>query len=79
MFQADADWYAKLIHNAVRNRGWWVLPKGMLFRRFFRFRGRSFGEWLKGMPLGLLSFFFDLPVFLVANRSLKKTGGVGYW
>lgn len=75
----DPAWYGKLMANSIRNHGWWVLPRGMLFRRFAgRSRpgrpGRS--KWLAGAIGG---FIFDVLVFVAANRRLKKLDSIGYW
>lgn len=75
----DPDWYGKYINNEIRNRGWWVLPRGMLFRRFATLRNMPLQNKLKKMPLALLAFLFDLWVFLVANNRLKKGRAIGFW
>lgn len=73
----DPDWYAKLITNSIRTRGWWVLPGGMLFRRFeARKRGTLGAKWLLK---ALVGFALDLPVCLAANRRIKKLDSIGYW
>lgn len=75
----DPDWYKKFIHNEIRNRGWWVIPRGMLFRRFTGLRDMTLRDKLKRMPLALLVFLFELSVFLAANSRLKKGGAIGFW
>lgn len=75
----DPDWYKTYIQNEIKNRGWWVLPRGMLFRRFSGFRDFPLRKKLKRMPFASLTFLFDLLVFLVANRRLKKSGAIGFW
>ncbi|KAF0162133.1 MAG: family 2 glycosyl transferase [Rhodocyclaceae bacterium] len=75
----DARWYPALIENAIRNHGWWVLPRGMLFRRFSGHRrNRDLGT-LRWLALATAGFLFDLPVFLAANRKLKRGNVIGYW
>jgi glycosyltransferase involved in cell wall biosynthesis len=75
----DPRWYPRLIDNAIRNHGWWVLPRGMLFRRFTGARrNRGIGR-LKWLALATAGFLLDLPVFLAANRKLKSGKAIGYW
>lgn len=75
----DAQWYPNLIANAIRNHGWWVLPRGMLFRRFSgRKRDRGLGR-LRWLAVAVAGFLLDLPVFLAANRKLKRDNVIGYW
>jgi glycosyltransferase involved in cell wall biosynthesis len=75
----DPQWYPKLVANAVRNHGYWVLPRGMLFRRFNGFdRNHGFG-WIKWLLVALTGFILDVAVFIAANRRLKKNNAIGYW
>jgi len=75
----DPRWYPTLIDNAIRNHGWWVLPRGMLFRRFSGARRNHGVGRLKWLVIAVAGFLFDLPVFLAANRKLKRGNGIGYW
>ena len=75
----DPDWYSKYIDNEIRQRGWWVLPPGMVFRSFERLRNRSPLATLKGMAWVLPLFLFDFAVCVAANRALKKRAAVGFW
>ncbi len=75
----DPRWYPTLIDNAIRNHGWWVLPRGMLFRRFSGARRNQGVGRLKWLLIAVAGFLFDLPVFLAANRKLKKGKAIGYW
>lgn len=77
--EQDPKWYPNLMDNSIRNHGWWVLPRGMLFRRFSA-RGESRGRGsLKWLAVAVIGFLLDLPVFLAANRKLKRGNVVGYW
>jgi glycosyltransferase involved in cell wall biosynthesis len=75
----DSSWYPRFIENTIRNHGAWVLPRGMLFRRFARFKHYRGLGLVKGSLFAMLGFLLDLPVFIAANRRLKKGGAVGYW
>lgn len=74
--ERDPSWYEKLMANAIRARGWWVLPSDMLLRRFARKR-RSRGA--AGLIKALVGFALDLPVCIAANRRLKRLDSIGYW
>ncbi|MBV8742951.1 MAG: glycosyltransferase [Sinobacteraceae bacterium] len=78
LLDKDPHWYERFVANAVQVRGWWVLPRGMLFRRFAGLSKRSRG-WVPGMALACVGFMLDLPIFLVANRRLKKGRSIGFW
>lgn len=74
--ERDPAWYEKLMANSIKARGWWVLPRGMLFGRFAR-KWRSSGA--KGLLTALVGFALDLPVCVAANRRLKRLDSIGYW
>jgi glycosyltransferase involved in cell wall biosynthesis len=77
--ESDPDWYRKYIDNEIRQRGWWVLPKGMVFRSFARLRDLTLRNKLKWMPLVLPLFLFDIAICVAANNLLKKRAAVGFW
>lgn len=76
LLERDPAWYEKLMTNSIRARGWWVLPGGMLFRRFAAAKGSRSIKWLLK---ALVGFALDLPVCLAANRRIKKLDAIGYW
>jgi len=75
----DPNWYATLMANAVRNRGWWVLPEGTLLRRLHGLKHKRGIGLLKSLPIATVGLLLDLPVFLVANHKLKSANAIGYW
>jgi glycosyltransferase involved in cell wall biosynthesis len=75
----DPNWYSMLMQNSIRNRGWWVLPRGMLWRRFSNYGSHHGLRRLRWVVLALVGFALDLPVFLVANRRIKRSNVIGYW
>jgi glycosyltransferase involved in cell wall biosynthesis len=75
----DPQWYEHLMTNSIRNHGWWVLPRGMLFRRFHGLKYKRGIDRLKSLPLATVGLLLDLPVFVAANRKLKGDGAIGYW
>jgi hypothetical protein len=77
--EKDPEWYAKLMRNSIRARGWWVLPRGMLFRRFSGCTARSRGNLVRSLAVAVVGFLLDVPVFLAANHRIKTNYSVGYW
>lgn len=76
----DSGWYSKILDNAVRNHGWWVLPHGMLFSRFSKVKkSDGLGSKLKSTIIALMIFPLDLAVCLTANHKLKNGTTVGFW
>jgi glycosyltransferase involved in cell wall biosynthesis len=75
----DPDWYRKYIDNEIRQRGWWVLPRGMVFRSFDRLRNLTLRNRLQRIPVVVALFLFDLAVCVAANNLLKKRAAVGFW
>jgi glycosyltransferase involved in cell wall biosynthesis len=76
---ADPDWYRRLIENQIRNHGWFVLPRGMLWRRFASLRGIGWRRILRRLPLALAGTLLDIPVFWAANRRLRSGRALGFW
>ena len=77
--EKDPSWYPTLIDNSIKNHGFWVLPRGMLFRRFSRFKYYSGLGLVKCTLIVTVGFLLDLAVFIAANRRLKRGSIVGYW
>ena len=77
--EKDSSWYPRFINNTIKNHGVWVLPRGMLFRRFSRFSSYRGLKLVKWALLAIVGFLLDLPVFIAANHRLKKGDAVGYW
>lgn len=77
--EKDPSWYPRFIDNSIRNHGFWVLPRGMLFRRFSGYKNKRGLGLVKWALIAIVGFLLDLPVFIAANRRLKKGGVVGYW
>jgi glycosyltransferase involved in cell wall biosynthesis len=77
--EQDPDWYPNLMANAIRNHGRWVLPRGMLLRRFSGLRQNRAADLPKRLAIATIGLMLDLPVFVVANRKLKRENAIGFW
>ena len=75
----DPDWYRKYLRNVVLNKGWWVLPRGMLFGRFYSLKKSSGIKKINKAFVLTVSLLFDLPVFILANKKIKSGQAIGYW
>jgi glycosyltransferase involved in cell wall biosynthesis len=75
----DPAWYRKLMANAIRNRGWWVLPRGMFFGRFTNLKEKRGLGLLRSLPMATARFLVDVPVLVIANHKLKSENAIGYW
>jgi len=77
----NPSWYQEFILNTIRNRGYWVLPNGMLFRRLKSLSFQRLGviRALLHVPLAMLLFAFDFPVLFTANKKLRNGTAIGYW
>jgi glycosyltransferase involved in cell wall biosynthesis len=76
---ADPDWYPKLMANSIRSRGFWVLPGGLLRRRFEALAGKRGRELARALPVAAAGFLLDVPVCIAANYKLKRQNAIGYW
>ncbi|MES2949399.1 MAG: glycosyltransferase family 2 protein [Pseudomonadota bacterium] len=75
----NPKWYESVLNNQIANRGWWVLPRGMLFRRFDALNGKPLVRKISRLPITLIAFCLDIPVFIAANRTIKKRQAIGFW
>ena len=76
---ADPTWYRRTIENQIRNRGWFVIPRDMVFRRFASLRRVGWRGVLRRLPVALAGTLLDLPTFWIANRKLKSGQALGFW
>lgn len=76
---ADPTWYRRTIENQIRNRGWFVLPRGTLFQRLASLRGVGWHSALRRLPLVLVGTLLDIPTFWLANRKLRSGQAFGFW
>lgn len=75
----DPQWFRKLLQRRIDEKGWWVLPKGILLGRLRQLKGLSIARALRRTPVILLGVGFDLFTHLAANRILKKKGSENVW
>lgn len=75
----DPTWFKSFVKNEIRNRGFWVLPRGMLFRRLSPIVRAPFMSAARKLPIAFMAFIFDVFVLTSANRKLKSGKAIGFW
>lgn len=75
----DPTWFDQVVRSHIAARGAWVLPRGMLFRRFSPFQPRHLSDLPRQLVASLAGFALDAPAMLLANRVLKRGQGQHYW
>lgn len=76
---ADPTWYRRTIENQIKNRGWYVLPRGTLTQRLASLRGIGWHRAVSRLPLVLAGTLLDIPTFWLANRKLRSGQALGFW
>lgn len=70
--QEDPIWVDRLIQTRVAQKGWWIIPKELLLRRFQSLRYVAFPKKLLLLPVSLLAFGADLIVCIQVNSNLHR-------
>jgi glycosyltransferase involved in cell wall biosynthesis len=76
---ADPTWYRRTIENQIKNRGWFVFPRGMMFQRFTSMRGLNWQRKLRRLPVVLVGTLLDIPTYWMASRKLRSGRALGFW
>ena len=76
---ADPTWYRRTLENQIRSRGWFVIPRDMVLRRFASLRSVSWRRALSRLPLAFAGTLLDIPTFWLANRKLRNGQALGFW
>ena len=75
----DPRWLRILIQQAIKEKGWWLIPSSSLFRRFRNLRCHSLYRALLGFPFAVIAFPIDFLACFLANKEIRRGGGLGYW
>ncbi|MBE7382482.1 MAG: glycosyltransferase [Leptolyngbya sp. SIO1E4] len=79
MNSKEPQWLERVFKESIKNKGFWVTPKGILTRRLSNVRStKGFKRLIKAFAIPV-SFGFDFLASLLANLEIRKSGGVGYW
>jgi glycosyltransferase involved in cell wall biosynthesis len=77
--EQDPLWLNKLIQAAVKEKGWWLIPRSILIRRFKSLLHKPPQQAIALLPLATISFIADLILSFQANLELHQGAGIGYW
>ncbi|NEQ67141.1 MAG: glycosyltransferase [Symploca sp. SIO2D2] len=77
--EQDPLWLNKLIQNAIQKKGWWLIPKFTLIRRFKSLWQKPPHKAILFFPLAMTAFLVDLLLSFQANLELHQGSGMGYW
>lgn len=75
----DPEWFKKLLSEQVRQRGWWVMPKGVLLRRARFLRNLPVLSAVRLLPAAAVAMLVDVVVHVDANSRLKSGRVKGLW
>lgn len=79
LIEGRPEWMAEYLNNTIKNKGFWVLPRGMVTKRLTELKGKHPIGDFKTCAAAVLRFLFGLPLCLVANHKLKSGDGIGFW
>jgi hypothetical protein len=77
--EEDPQWFVKLLGEKIEEKGWWVLPEGVVTLRLKQLKGLPLWKAAVKLPVALAGFGLDLCTHLAANRRLRKKRLAGIW
>lgn len=77
--QSKPDWYARMMSNEIKARGFWVIPAAVVFRRWASWARLPLTKKVSRLPLTIAAFAFDLIVMNIANWRMVTGRAVGFW
>jgi hypothetical protein len=75
----DPLWLNTLVADELKKGRYFVINNRVLLTRFNRFRTLPLLERLRKTPIFVLSFMFDVAVFITANALMRRGAGAGFW
>ena len=79
LIENDSNWLNKFLGNTIQNKGFWVLPKGVLFAPLSALKNKHWIKDFKSVAAALLRFAIKFPICIVANHKIKKGEAIGFW
>ena len=79
MNQENRLWLNDFVKDSLADKGWWVIPIFLVFRRFRSLKNHSLLNAVLRVPISTLAFIVDLNIFIRANKKLKSEIIVNYW
>ena len=79
LIEKEPDWLQAFISNTVKNKGFWVLPRGTLSKGIRSLRGKSLLRHYKSYISVCFRLAVNFPLFLIANHKIKSGKAIGFW
>jgi len=77
--EQDPFWLNKLVQTAIKTKGWWLIPKFILTRRFQSLAYKPFLKSILLFPLVMVAFIVDLFLSFQVNLEMQNRGGFNNW
>jgi glycosyltransferase involved in cell wall biosynthesis len=77
--EQDPLWIAKIIQKAITEKGWWLIPRFVLIRRFLSLLNKPLHKAILLLPVAIIAFIADLVLSFQANIELHRGREIGYW
>ncbi|HWH67902.1 MAG TPA: glycosyltransferase [Candidatus Sulfotelmatobacter sp.] len=74
----NPDWVAQTVGENAR-QCYWVMPRGTIFGKLRRIRQMGIARAALWLPIAVVAFLCDVPVFIAANARLRKPQIQGAW
>ena len=79
LIEKDPDWLQQYISNSVKNRGFWVLPRGLATSGLKGLRKKNVILDSRSYLIVIFRYVIRLPICLVANQKIKNGNAIGFW
>jgi len=70
--EENPDWLRQLVREKIKSLGFWVMPDGLVFRRFRELKGKSLVRAVRSFLLAVFAFPFETAVLWSANRAVRR-------
>ena len=77
--EQNQRWLQDLIQAKTAEKGWWLIPRLILIRRFLSLKNKPIHKSILLFPLALTAFLIDLLIAIQANWELHEGKGLIYW
>lgn len=77
--ERDPEWFRKWLEERLAERGWWVMPKGVITRRLRYLRYVPWGRRIALVPWTMVAWLLDVVVHVEANWRLRTGRVAGLW
>ena len=77
--EEDPLWLNQLIQTSMTEKGWWLIPRFILTRRFQSLFHKPLPKAILLFPLAITAFCVDLIISVQANFDIHQGKATGYW